>query len=258
MGRRHQRRRAAAVAVAVSFIPVDEMTLPLDLAMTALIACAIEGDPGAAIVVSNILLHLPSASPRHHEIAASWFVSNPAAVRLGKRKAAMTQAPNFTKARNEVKAPECGVTVPKAFELWRTVPAHAFDESRRLAVIGFVAECLTRINDKAWKAAVSGDAVCAIRIAREIAIPDDEFTYPVDARLTLLLYCALKGSAEAALTLSSFLRKMPLDEMLKNRLAASWLVHSRNVDEAGELDVVSRRSHLSLVSQALGNREGRS
>jgi hypothetical protein len=46
--------------------------------------------------------------------------------------------------------------------------------------------------------------------------------------------------------------------MLRNRLAASWLVHSRHVDESGELDVAPRRRHLSLVSQALGNREARS
>ena len=76
--------------------------------------------------------------------------------------------------------------------------------------------------------------------------------------MMLLLYCALKGSAEAALALSSLLRKMPLEEMLRNRLAASWLVHSRHVDESGELDVAPRRRHLSLVSQALGNREARS
>ena len=250
---------SAAVAVAVSFIPVDELTLPLDLAMTALIACAVEGDPGAAIVASNILLNLPSASPRHHQIAASWFVSDPTTVRPIKRTAATTQASNFTKAGDDVhQSSEYGLMVPDSFKLWRTIPAHAFDNSRRLAVIGFVAEYLARINDKAWKAAVSGDTVCAIRIAQEIAIPADEFTYPVDARMMLLLYCALKGSAEAALALSSLLRKMPLEEMLRNRLAASWLVHSRHVDESGELDVAPRRRHLSLVSQALGNREARS
>ena len=248
----------AAVAVAVSFIPADELTLPLDLAMTALIACAVEGDPGAAIVVSNILLNLRSASPRHQQIAASWFVSDPTTVRPIKRTAATTQAPNFTKAGDEVKSSEYGLIVPDSFKLWRTIPAHAFDKSRRLAVIGFVTEYLARINDKAWKTAVSGDAVCAINIAQEIAIPADEFTYPVDARMMLLLCCALKGSAEAALALSSLLRKMPLDEMLRNRLAASWLVHSRHVDESGELDVAPGRRHLSLVSQALGNREGRS
>lgn len=248
----------AAVAIAVSFIPVDKMTLPLDLAMTALIACAIEGDPGAAIVVSNILPHLPSASPRHHEIAASWFVSNPAAVQLGNCKAAMTEAASSNIVKEEIGPSECEALAPKPFELWRMIPAHAFDESRRLAVIGFIAECLTRININAWKSAISGDAVCAIRIAREIAIPSDEFTYPVDARLTLLLYCALKGSAEAGLALASLLRKMPLDETVKNLLAASWLVRSRHIDEFGEIDASPCRSHLHLVPQPLDDRECKS
>jgi hypothetical protein len=39
----------AAVAVAISFIPAAKITPALDIAMTALIACAIEGDPGVSI-----------------------------------------------------------------------------------------------------------------------------------------------------------------------------------------------------------------
>jgi hypothetical protein len=248
----------AAVAVAVSFIPVDEITPSLDLAMTALITCAIEGDPGAATVASNMLRHLPGVSPHHRQIATSWFVSNLAACVPSKRNAVMTEAASSTNVAEEIGPSECEAMAPKAFELWRTIPAGAFDESRRLAVIGYVAEFLTGINIKAWKAAISGDAACAIRIAREIAIPEDEFTYPVEARLTLLLYCALKGSAEAALALSSLLREMPLDETVKNRLAASWLVRSRHTDQFGELDVTPRRSHLSLVPQIFGNREDKS
>jgi hypothetical protein len=42
----------AAVAVAVAFIPACQITPSLDLAMTALLACAIEGDAGAQIIAS--------------------------------------------------------------------------------------------------------------------------------------------------------------------------------------------------------------
>ncbi len=92
----------AAVAVAVSFIPVDEITSSLDLAMTALITCAIEGDPGAAIVASNMLRNLPDASPLHRQVAASWFASTPAACGTGKRTAAMTETAPFTPRRNHL------------------------------------------------------------------------------------------------------------------------------------------------------------
>jgi hypothetical protein len=67
---------AAAIAVAASFMPIDNVTFQVDLAMTALIRCAVEGDLAAAIVVANILRHLPGCSPSHRQIATSWFVSN--------------------------------------------------------------------------------------------------------------------------------------------------------------------------------------
>ena len=67
---------AAAIAVAVSFLPIDNVTHQVDLAMTALIRCAIEGDLAAAIVVANILRRLPGSAPSHRQIATSWFVSN--------------------------------------------------------------------------------------------------------------------------------------------------------------------------------------
>jgi hypothetical protein len=77
----------AAVSVAVSFIPVDEITVQLDLAMTVLTLFAIDGDPAAAIVLSNILRHMPGAHAHHRQIAASWFVSNlAAAASVAKRR----------------------------------------------------------------------------------------------------------------------------------------------------------------------------
>lgn len=75
----------AAVAVAVSFFPMDEVTVPADLAMTALIRCAIEGDPAAAIVISNVLRNLPGCFAFHRQIATSWSVSNLAQARGSRR-----------------------------------------------------------------------------------------------------------------------------------------------------------------------------
>lgn len=77
---------SAAVGVAVSFLPVDEVTVQFDIAMTALISYAIEGDAAAAIVVSNILRCLPGRERLHRRIATSWFVSNLAALSAGASK----------------------------------------------------------------------------------------------------------------------------------------------------------------------------
>jgi hypothetical protein len=76
----------AAIAVAVSFLPIDNVTLQVDLAMTALISCAIEGNLAAAIVVANILRNLPGSAPLHRQIATSWFVSNLATASARTRK----------------------------------------------------------------------------------------------------------------------------------------------------------------------------
>jgi hypothetical protein len=245
----------AAVAVAVSFIPVDKITLSFDLAMTALVACAIEGDAGAQIIVANILFHLRGAAAGHQQIATSWFTSNPAAAGVsGKRRGETAEVP-LTNGLKRIEPSKSEAMVPKAHELWRTIPANEINGSRRLAVDEYVAESLTRINMKPWVAAAAGDVLCAIRLAREVEIPKDEFTRPVDDRLTLLLYCALKGSAEAALVLSSLLRRMPLKATVKKRLVASWLVRGRQIDDFGEPDVTPRRSHLRLVPKLLGGQE---
>ena len=56
---------SAAVSVAVSFLPIDKVTVQVDIAMTALVGYAIEGDNAAAIVLSNILRNLPESRPLH-------------------------------------------------------------------------------------------------------------------------------------------------------------------------------------------------
>ena len=69
----------SAIAVAVSFIPIAVITPQIDLALTALVRFAIEGDPAAAVVLSNVLRNLPGGRAGHRRIATSWFVSNLAA-----------------------------------------------------------------------------------------------------------------------------------------------------------------------------------
>jgi uncharacterized Rossmann fold enzyme len=139
-------------------------------------------------------------------------------------------------------------------QLWRTIPADAFDEHRRLQVLGHVAEYLTTIKE--WKEALAGDAACAVRIALQMRIPDDHICYPVDARMTLLLHCALNGSAAAALVLAHLLRKMPLDGAHKNRLATSWLVRNfRALPGVGSLEEGPRHRRRSIAAVLLGKEE---
>lgn len=239
---------AAAVGVAISFIPAEKITPSLDLAMTALIACAIEGDLGAAIVASNILRHLPGATRRHHQIATSWFVSNMATCAFRKPGRAATK--EGTAGAVEVGPSEPNPAAPKAYELWRTIPANDFNETHRSAIMEYIG---TVPKSKAWMGAIAGDALCAIRIAREIAFPIDEFTPALDARLTLLLHCALTGSADATLALSSMLRRMPLDATVKKLLVASWLVRGRPIEDLGEPEAAPRRSQLRLVPKPVSD-----
>jgi hypothetical protein len=46
---------AAAISAALSLVPVREVTLKVDIAMTALLSCALMNDPAAVLVLSHIL-----------------------------------------------------------------------------------------------------------------------------------------------------------------------------------------------------------
>jgi hypothetical protein len=46
---------AAAISTALSLVPVREMTLKIDIAMAALLSCALKNDPAAVLVLSHIL-----------------------------------------------------------------------------------------------------------------------------------------------------------------------------------------------------------
>lgn len=112
---------------------------------------------------------------------------------------------------------------PNALLLWRTVLAHDFDPTRRAAV----ADCMRRTSSTidVWRKAVGGDAASAMSLALRKGIPS-EITICTDFKMTVLLHSALGGSAGAALVLSSLLRRMPIDGVLRRRLATSWLAQN--------------------------------
>jgi hypothetical protein len=136
---------------------------------------------------------------------------------------------------------------PYPFELWRLIPAEEFDQSRKYAVAAYIAMCA--VGDVEWRRAIAGDATCAIRIALRMEVPDEIF-YPVDARMTLLVYAALNGSAAAALVLANLLRRMPLDGPDKNRLATSWLVRNLGIAGRDASDLRRRRLHGQKENQS--------
>jgi hypothetical protein len=68
---------AAAIRLAISFLPIDEVTSQVDLAMTALTRHAIGGDAAAAAAVSFILRNLPGRYALHQDISTSWPVCSP-------------------------------------------------------------------------------------------------------------------------------------------------------------------------------------
>ena len=112
---------------------------------------------------------------------------------------------------------------PGALLLWRTVPAHGFDSMRRTAVT----DCMRRTSSTidVWRKAVGGDAASAMGLALRMEIPA-EVTARTDFVMTVLLHNALRGSTGAALVLSHLLRRMPIDDVLRRRLATSWLAHN--------------------------------
>ena len=64
---------AAAIGVAFSLMPVEEMTLKVDIAMTALLRCVLERNAAAALVLAQILGLSDLGHPYAIELAASWL-----------------------------------------------------------------------------------------------------------------------------------------------------------------------------------------
>ena len=134
-----------------------------------------------------------------------------------------------------------------ALGLWRTVPADGFGTDHRAAV----AECMRRTSSTIdiWRAAIHGDAPSAIRLALRME-RKPQITARTDLTMTVLLNCALNGSAGAALVLSHALRQMPLDGVLKRRLATSWLANNLRLALAGRPGAARRRPDGSAAPRS--------
>jgi hypothetical protein len=67
---------AAAIAVAFVLMPVEDFTLEVDIAMTALLRCAVEGDSAAALVLANIVSRTGFDHSHATELSASWYAQH--------------------------------------------------------------------------------------------------------------------------------------------------------------------------------------
>jgi hypothetical protein len=63
---------AAAVGVAFSLLPIRKVTLRVDIAMTALLRCALATDATATLVLANILRRVELNHSLAAELSASW------------------------------------------------------------------------------------------------------------------------------------------------------------------------------------------
>ena len=64
---------AAAIGVAFSLMPVEEMTLKVDIAMTTLLQCVLERNAATALVLAQILGLTDLGHPFATELATSWL-----------------------------------------------------------------------------------------------------------------------------------------------------------------------------------------
>ena len=64
---------AAAIAVALSLMPIEDTTLEVDLAMTAVLRGALDGDAPAALVLSHVIGHAALDHPFATELSPSWL-----------------------------------------------------------------------------------------------------------------------------------------------------------------------------------------
>lgn len=64
---------ASAISVALSLVPLREVTLQVDVAMTALISCALNGDPVAVLVLAHILGRAQWGDPDAEELGLAWL-----------------------------------------------------------------------------------------------------------------------------------------------------------------------------------------
>jgi hypothetical protein len=67
---------AASIAIAIGAMPIGKVTLEVDLAMSALALCALEGSAGAALVLAHILRRVALDHPFGKDLSASWLAYN--------------------------------------------------------------------------------------------------------------------------------------------------------------------------------------
>ncbi|WP_143275395.1 hypothetical protein [Bradyrhizobium canariense] len=63
---------ASAIAIVLSMKPKGPFRQKFDLAMTALAACACEGNAAACVVIGNIILNLSRGSDKESDLADAW------------------------------------------------------------------------------------------------------------------------------------------------------------------------------------------
>jgi hypothetical protein len=67
---------AASIAIAVEAMPISQITITVDLAMTTLALCALDGNAGAALVLAHILHRTQLDHPFADELSISWLALN--------------------------------------------------------------------------------------------------------------------------------------------------------------------------------------
>ncbi len=87
---------AASIAIAIGAMPIGQITLEVDLAMSALALCALDGSAGAALVLSHILRQTPLDHPFGRELSASWLALNLHRALNAKRQLTKPRPPSKT------------------------------------------------------------------------------------------------------------------------------------------------------------------
>ena len=63
----------AAVGMALSLIPLRVVTLQIDIVMSALLSCALAGDPASVLVLSHVLGRCQWGDPSAEELGLAWL-----------------------------------------------------------------------------------------------------------------------------------------------------------------------------------------
>jgi hypothetical protein len=96
----------AGVTVALSLMPVGEVTLEVDLAMTAVLRGPLDGDGLAALVLAHVLDRADIDHPFATEISASWLTCPP---RNSRRRFTKQEARLLAAMRERDELPAAGV-----------------------------------------------------------------------------------------------------------------------------------------------------